>query len=624
MDREALARALLEGGHDPRLSWIGGHNRFAEPVRQAEARTTGTPMGDWFGANVDPRVGQAVSSIDRGSGAVVDVAKNVALQPVHTGQALAKAVMEPTIGNMTEAGVQSAMMIPTAKGVATAGGITAAGLGALGVRDLLMPSPATAQSQTVDIPTIKQRIGDIDKQAAEIDKRIEANFQNKKMTRAQTEEANKALAAEKAALSQERAKHLESISSQTRADADAATKAAAEKERAGKPFSERNPELAQVLMAGTYPLAGLAGNKVSKTVLGNVGKANAAAEAATDPAQYALARATADELSKMAPAKIAGGVAASASIPADLQMLTDAVDYKTMPKDTRAYKEAEAKFADPAAYAKALAVPLIGGTLMAGGMAGKNWAQDQNRARTAAMGKLETPDGQKAIAAADEAMSNAGKWRRVDAEARLADEHSAALTAQQRRLELEAVQGLKPGDLPPDVQQALTGRTGQAILESQPPPRQLPPPVPAQNPLPPTPAPQNAGTTITPPQQFSKVDEIWGKQYSPHARQILIDHLQNGGTIVKGAKAKDGGLTVEMMNDGIKQAAGGKGPGRPTTGGKLDYARELLGESPTAAEAKKLLKGVDPRNFVLPLAAGASASEVARQLLVEELMRGQQ
>jgi hypothetical protein len=71
-----------------------------------------------------------------------------------------------------------------------------------------------------------------------------------------------------------------------------------------------------------------------------------------------------DKVRRLGPAQIATGVGA-ALLPIEGQGLVDAIDYKSAPKWTRAYREAEETFKDPAAWLQKQAVPAAAGAAAA-------------------------------------------------------------------------------------------------------------------------------------------------------------------------------------------------------------------------------------------------------------------
>ena len=67
-------------------------------------------------------------------------------QPMRAGRAIGKAYEDPSLANLTNAGVQTALSVPTARGAMTAFGIGAAGLGTAAASDAL-DSPAQASDR---------------------------------------------------------------------------------------------------------------------------------------------------------------------------------------------------------------------------------------------------------------------------------------------------------------------------------------------------------------------------------------------------------------------------------------------------------------------------------------------
>lgn len=132
-----------------------------------------------------------------------------------------------------------------------------------------------------------------------------------------------------------------------------------------------------------YPLAGaatviggtLGAAALSRYGMGKVAKGiNESVDAARSAGQpfnsveFIRNAQIAGDRASAAPIKKVATALAAASIPADLQALVDASDYKGKPKWTRAYQEAERNFSDPMAYLKSLGPAFVSG--IAGAAAG--------------------------------------------------------------------------------------------------------------------------------------------------------------------------------------------------------------------------------------------------------------
>jgi hypothetical protein len=119
----------------------------------------------------------------------------------------------------------------------------------------------------------------------------------------------------------------------------------------------------------SLPVAfGMARSGMNKIAAGLNEKVASARTAATESRATDFIRDTeaARSLARTAPLKSGAVVAASGMFPAEVQMVPDLLDYKTMPRDSRAFKEAQDTFKDPMTYVKNLAVPAIGGLVSAG------------------------------------------------------------------------------------------------------------------------------------------------------------------------------------------------------------------------------------------------------------------
>lgn len=115
-ERQAMSRRAMSG-RDPRLT---------DADRAAVARR----------AAASEENSQAV---ERGVGEVL------LGQPIRAGKAIGEAWDDPSLANVTNAGAQAALTIPTLRGAMAAGGIAAGGLGTAAVSDILGPAGASAQ-----------------------------------------------------------------------------------------------------------------------------------------------------------------------------------------------------------------------------------------------------------------------------------------------------------------------------------------------------------------------------------------------------------------------------------------------------------------------------------------------
>lgn len=114
--------------------------------------------------------------------------------------------------------------------------------------------------------------------------------------------------------------------------------------------------------------------------------------------------------------------------------------------------------------------------------------------------------------------------------------------------------------------------------------------------------------------QKTSLDDIWASKHSDNARNIIADHLAGGGNIIPKMPAKKGGMPIESLDKQIASAAGGKGVGKHQTGQRLDVLREELSGQGlditklTNPQFLEALKRIDPRTFSIPLMMGAGAA----------------
>lgn len=268
--------------------------------------------------------------------------------------------------------------------------------------DWMGKSSALEPKAKVDIPTAENRLKEIDARAAAINQEMLANGMNKKLSSTRTTELNAQMNAEKEKLATEREGLIGGISD--------TKQYLAQKEA---PLREQYPNAVKGATAGAVGAAALLSRGIANKVTGGVEKATEtarAARAAGNPAEYVEAVDAASRLSSLAPLKIAGGTAAAATLPADVQMLPDLIDYKSMPKDSRAYKEAAPMFDDPWAYAKSMAIPVASGLVGAGaGVAKSNIMGSTARADSAAMSRPMGKDYDANVKAVDKQMTSQSK-----------------------------------------------------------------------------------------------------------------------------------------------------------------------------------------------------------------------
>lgn len=244
--------------------------------------------------------------------------------------------------------------LPTPAGWAGPAYEVARGLGEA-VKSYMSSKSGPSDTTKVDIPTVEKRVGEIEARLQDLDKQKLANGMNKKLSKERTTEINGQIEEERKALAAERQKAVADISN---------TRTVMEWEQS--PLRERYPGMALAATVGSVPAAFLAargvGNKVTKGVEGAV-EAARAARSAGNPAEFVEAAGAAKSMANWAPAKMAAGTGAAALIPAEVQMLPDLIDYKTMPKDSRAYQEAEGQFSNIPSYLASAGIPMIGGTM---------------------------------------------------------------------------------------------------------------------------------------------------------------------------------------------------------------------------------------------------------------------
>ena len=245
-----------------------------------------------------------------------------------------------------------------------------------------------------------------------------ANGLNKKLSSSRTSELNAQIDAEQKALAAEREKTLGDISN---------TKAVMKWEES--PMRERYPNASLAATVASLPAAALLSRGIANKVTGGVEKAVGAANLARserDPNKYVEAVQAAEGMATSAPYKTAAGATGAALLPPEIQAVPDLIDYKTMPKDSRAYQEAAGQFANPGAYVSGMAVPLIGG--VAGSVTGV--------AKSAAMGSTARAEAQAMGAGmsgtyADDVKSAGRQFNRQHKadQSRLANDQTQDLTA---------------------------------------------------------------------------------------------------------------------------------------------------------------------------------------------------
>ena len=121
-------------------------DRFAPPQITPEMRsyepTPGDRMADRFAQAVGPsnpaadRHHDAIKAFGDSQGMLGQFEMDAVTQPLHAMRAVSDAYKDPTLGNITNAGLQSANSIPTLGGMKTAGAILAGGYGAAAAQQM--------------------------------------------------------------------------------------------------------------------------------------------------------------------------------------------------------------------------------------------------------------------------------------------------------------------------------------------------------------------------------------------------------------------------------------------------------------------------------------------------------
>lgn len=341
----------------------------------------------------------------------------------------------------------------------------AAGLGGLGIM-----TGATEAGDRIDPAVAQQRIGDIATRMREIDARKEQYGKDKKLSPARTTELNAQLDDERIRLETEQSKLTNQIAEENK-----------RVQMEGAPLRERYPGTTLAATLATIPAAGLATRGVLNKIAGGIdGKVNAAvaAENASDSVNFVRNAEAAKRASNWAPVKATTAGVAAATLPADLQGISDLIDYKTMPRSSRAFEEVAQNYSDPVKYLQSLAPALISGAIgSAAGAKSSKLASGTSRVDAKTLGG--SIDGLQGSSTEARAADWAGK------RAATLDSENALLAAAERnslsrrdagdvrRLEAEASSGALPGSsqtsglpsqsaLPPERQ--LTQRPEQQAL----------------------------------------------------------------------------------------------------------------------------------------------------------------
>lgn len=308
-----------------------------------------------------------------------------------------------------------------------------------------METPSAPSGSKIDIPTAEKRMQEIDSRMKELDAMKLANGLNKKLSKERTTELNGQYEEEKKTLASEREKAIGDISSTRQL-----------MKWGEAPFRERYPGATLAATVGSIPAAALLSRGVANKVTGGVERAVTAANTARDagnPAKYVEQLQAAETLAGRAPYKIGAGAAGAALVPAEMQMMPDLLDYKTMPKDSRAYKESAQQFGSWQDYLKGQAIPLVGGVAgSATGIAKSKMMGSTAAAEARAMSSGMTGNYADDVKAAGKQINS---QRKVDQALQKSDQaqqlNSAATAAAVQRLD-------DPSTMTPEMARALLAR----------------------------------------------------------------------------------------------------------------------------------------------------------------------
>ncbi|MCC6775922.1 MAG: hypothetical protein IT537_04670 [Hyphomicrobiales bacterium] len=114
------------------------------------------------------------------------LAVEIAKQPYHAGVAMSEAAIDPSIANLTNAGVQTAMMVPTLRGAQAAIGVLGAGYGTAAVKDSGLLDIGAAHAQGAKLTKAQERALEIERQRE--DTKLRGQEQANEIARKDTEE----------------------------------------------------------------------------------------------------------------------------------------------------------------------------------------------------------------------------------------------------------------------------------------------------------------------------------------------------------------------------------------------------------------------------------------------------
>ena len=352
----------------------------------------------------------------------------------------------------------------------------------------------------------------------------------------------------------------------------AAAAAAREKAKAEAPFRERNPEWSTAFNSMALAVPAAFGMRTGiRNARGAAREARALddATAAEAKARQAFADGSGDAASyaragqdlsgqykafqeankfQMSPtgAVAAGGTAAS------LAAAPEIVDL-AMPQGTRAGDNARNQLTSGSFYGQKAALGLVGAGLYEGGAYLGSKLPRQPTPNTARARAIEAEGGPRtadqliefersAVDAGGPVQAAIAQQRRALAQQR----QQGALDDAAHQLELSALKETDRSPLIATGQRFLEDRQASNLQAIAPPQRQLPPPVPAENPLPPSPQPQSQSGLIIPDSITSnkaRAAKTYGEKDSRRTQSYLIDQAEKG-KMPSGAKlASDANIT---------------------------------------------------------------------------------
>lgn len=608
-----------------------------------QSRDGRMPRGEMRAATPEAFLHPALAALLTYGPMPAQMAVDVAKQPVRAGEALGSFAALPSIPTATNAAVQSALVFPTARGMKAAIGATGAGYGAAAATDFgLFGSAAhAAKSKRKDVSTPDLPGLTAEENAAykEITGRLTRQEYTNRGERNALEKQAEVYTSKASSIG---AAGVASDSAKKKAEQDEYNRAVlrAETERdailsTDKSFKDSSVGRLYETTGGFAPmLMGAAGGMVHRLANGSTGPFHKYLMPAVEGSALTFAGLNApyiyDALS--APVKNPQREAAyayGAELPAGHPGKQDALDRAASPMmphinpvSSRAWEE----LTSLPGMARRAATAVI-----EGGPAGLFGANLPAAARRTVEGIGEIPG---AIATSyHRGTGRAANARQAAAEAGLVASEARAAADEARRRSSSTM-----GDYwaPPGGSQGLAGQQPTPLVATNQVPYQ-PPSLNGMN-LQPSPMEIKLGDTERqmvedllsrmsgpsgvqqrsfPPQQSSMASaDLWERYRSPAARDIVAEHAGQGGTLVKGARAKDGGLSVDAFDSAVKDRTrhipelAGKGPGKPESARRLDALRaelERMGVPLNASrqQIEEALAKIDPRIFAVPAAVGA-------------------